>query len=30
MKDDKGKKNAEHRTATVEYNATPPAIQTPA
>jgi NADH dehydrogenase len=27
MKDDKGKKTAEHRTATVEYNATPPAIQ---
>ena len=30
MKDDKGKKSAEHRTATAEYNATPPAIQTPA
>jgi NADH dehydrogenase len=30
VKDDKGKKEAEHRTATPEYNATPPAIQTPA
>lgn len=29
MKDDKGKKDAEHRTATAEYNPTPPAIQTP-
>jgi NADH dehydrogenase len=29
MKDDKGKKTAEHRTATPEYNATPPAIQAP-
>jgi NADH dehydrogenase len=29
MKDDKGKKSAEHRTATPEYNPTPPAIQTP-
>jgi NADH dehydrogenase len=29
MKDDKGKKTAEHRTATAEYNATPPAIQAP-
>jgi NADH dehydrogenase len=28
MKDDKGKKSAEHRTATPEYNPTPPAIQT--
>ena len=30
VKDDKGKKSAEHRTATVEYNAAPPAIQEPA
>src|SRR6476661_4108355 len=30
MKDDKGKKSAEHRTATPEYNPTPPAIQAPA
>ncbi|GAA4359730.1 NAD(P)/FAD-dependent oxidoreductase [Hymenobacter saemangeumensis] len=30
LKDDKGKKSAEHRTATPEYNPTPPAIQTPA
>jgi NADH dehydrogenase len=29
VKDDKGKKSAEHRTATPEYNPTPPAIQTP-
>jgi NADH dehydrogenase len=27
VKDDQGKKSAEHRTATAEYNATPPAIQ---
>ena len=27
VKDDQGKKTAEHRTATAEYNATPPAIQ---
>ncbi len=27
VKDDQGKKTAEHRTATTEYNATPPAIQ---
>ena len=27
VKDDKGKKTAEHRTATPEYNPTPPAIQ---
>jgi len=30
MKDDQGKKAAEHKTATPEYNPTPPAIQTPA
>jgi NADH dehydrogenase len=30
LKDDKGKKSAEHRTATPEYNPTPPAIQAPA
>ncbi|RYU80722.1 NAD(P)/FAD-dependent oxidoreductase [Hymenobacter persicinus] len=30
VKDDKGKKAAEHATATPEYNPTPPAIQTPA
>ena len=30
MKDDQGKKSAEHRTATPEYNPTPPAIQIPA
>ncbi|WP_210520703.1 NAD(P)/FAD-dependent oxidoreductase [Hymenobacter terricola] len=29
VKDDRGKKSAEHRAATPEYNATPPAIQTP-
>ena len=29
VKDDQGKKSAEHRTATTEYNATPPAIQEP-
>ena len=29
VKDDKGKKSAEHRTATPEYNPTPPAIQAP-
>ena len=27
VKDDQGKKSAEHRTATAQYNATPPAIQ---
>ena len=27
MKDDQGKKSAEHRTATAEYIASPPAIQ---
>ena len=30
VKDDQGKKSAEHRTATTEYIATPPAIQEPA
>ncbi|MCC2547582.1 NAD(P)/FAD-dependent oxidoreductase [Hymenobacter sp. BT175] len=30
VKDDQGKKKAEHMTATPEYNPTPPAIQTPA
>ena len=30
VKDDQGNKSAEHRTATTEYNATPPAIQEPA
>ena len=30
VKDDQGKKSAEHRTATAEYNAPPPAIQEPA
>ena len=29
VKDDQGKKSAEHRTATPEYNAPPPAIQEP-
>ena len=29
VKDDQGKKSAEHRTATPEYNAPPPAIQAP-
>ncbi|GAA4009656.1 NAD(P)/FAD-dependent oxidoreductase [Hymenobacter fastidiosus] len=29
VKDDQGKKKAEHNTATPEYNPTPPAIQTP-
>jgi NADH dehydrogenase len=29
VKDDQGKKSAEHRTATPEYTPTPPAIQTP-
>ena len=29
MKDDQGKKKAEHKNATPEYNPTPPAIQTP-
>ena len=29
VKDDEGKKSAEHRTATPEYNPTPPAIQAP-
>ncbi|AYA37379.1 NAD(P)/FAD-dependent oxidoreductase [Hymenobacter oligotrophus] len=30
MKDDKGKRAAEHQVATPQYNPTPPAIQTPA
>ncbi|RTQ50932.1 NAD(P)/FAD-dependent oxidoreductase [Hymenobacter gummosus] len=30
MKDDRGKRAAEHQAATPEYNPTPPAIQTPA
>ncbi|GAB2956653.1 NAD(P)/FAD-dependent oxidoreductase [Hymenobacter coalescens] len=30
MKDDKGKRAAEHQAATPQYNPTPPAIQTPA
>ncbi|TLM92994.1 NAD(P)/FAD-dependent oxidoreductase [Hymenobacter jeollabukensis] len=30
VKDDKGKRAAEHQTATAEYNPTPPAIQSPA
>ncbi|MBD2769605.1 NAD(P)/FAD-dependent oxidoreductase [Hymenobacter sp. BT664] len=30
LKDDKGKKSAEHRVATPQYNAPPPAIQAPA